>query len=87
MRAGKQDVGGADDAVESGLAGAVAVVEEVLGIGVVDGDDGNFSVPSFSMAFRRMTPVVVSSMVPMMSAARSGASVEQGDQVGSRRPW
>ena len=37
--AGEQTVGGADDAVERGLAGAVAVVEEVLGIGVVDSDD------------------------------------------------
>ena len=35
----QQDVGGADDAVDRALAGAVAVVEEVLGVGVVDGDD------------------------------------------------
>ena len=38
--AGEQHVGGADDAVDGGLAGAVAVVEEMLGLGVVDGDDG-----------------------------------------------
>ena len=37
--AGQQDVGGADDAVQRALAGAVAVVEQVLGHGVVDGDD------------------------------------------------
>ena len=37
---GDQDVGGADDAVEGALAGAVAVVEHVLGVGLVDGDDG-----------------------------------------------
>jgi hypothetical protein len=35
--AGEQDVGGAEDAVEGRLAGAVAVVEQVLGGGVVDG--------------------------------------------------
>ena len=37
--AGDEDVGGADDAVERALAGAVAVVEHVLGVGLVDGDD------------------------------------------------
>ena len=35
--AGDEVVGGADDAVQSGLAGAVAVVEKVLTHGVVDG--------------------------------------------------
>ena len=35
----QQDIGGADDAVDGGLAGAVAVIEEVLGHGIVDGDD------------------------------------------------
>ena len=39
LPAGQQHVGGADDAVDGALAGAVAVVEEVLGLGVVDGDD------------------------------------------------
>ena len=39
LAAGQQRVGGADDAVDRALAGAVAVVEEVLGLGVVDGDD------------------------------------------------
>ena len=39
MRPAMQAVGGADDAVERGLAGAVAVVEEVLGVGVVHRDD------------------------------------------------
>ena len=37
--AGDEDVGGADDAVQRALAGAVAVVEHVLGVGLVDGDD------------------------------------------------
>ena len=39
LPAGQQHVGRADDAVDGALAGAVAVVEEVLGLGVVDGDD------------------------------------------------
>ena len=38
--AGQQHVGRADDAVERRLAGAVAVVEEMLGLRVVDGDHG-----------------------------------------------
>ncbi len=37
---GDEVIGGADDAVEGGLAGAVAVVEEVFTHGVVDGDGG-----------------------------------------------
>ena len=36
-----EDVGGAGDAVKGALARSVAVVEEVLGVGVVDGDDGD----------------------------------------------
>ena len=36
---GQQHVGGAHDAVERGLPGAVAVVEHVLGVRVVDRDD------------------------------------------------
>jgi hypothetical protein len=35
-----QRVGAADDAIHSGLPGTVAVVEHVLGLGVVDGNDG-----------------------------------------------
>ena len=38
--AGDQPIGGPDDAVEGRLAGAVAVVEHVLGHGFVHGDDG-----------------------------------------------
>src|SRR5579863_185918 len=40
FRSSEQEVGGADDAVDGGLSGAVAIVEKMLGIGVVDGDDG-----------------------------------------------
>ncbi len=36
---GEQDVRGPDDPVDRRLAGAVAVVEEVLGVGLVHGDD------------------------------------------------
>ena len=37
--AGEQDVGGAQDAVDRRLAGAVAVVEGALGAGLVEGED------------------------------------------------
>ena len=40
LRSGEQEVGGANDAVDGGLSGAVAVVEQVLGVGIVDRDDG-----------------------------------------------
>src|ERR1051326_953333 len=40
LRSGKQEIGGPDDAVDGGLSGAVAVVEQVFGVGVVDGNDG-----------------------------------------------
>src|SRR6266404_441187 len=39
FEAREQDVGGSNDAVNRGLAGAVTVVEEVLGHGIVHGDD------------------------------------------------
>ena len=39
LATGEQDVRGAQDAVDRRLAGAVAVVEEVLGLGLVDGHD------------------------------------------------
>src|SRR5260221_1210723 len=42
LEAGDEHIGGANDAVERGLAGAVAVVEEMLGHRVVDGDDRIF---------------------------------------------
>src|ERR1700722_1234665 len=42
FEAGEEEVRGANDAVEGGLAGAVAIVEEVLGERVVDGDDREF---------------------------------------------
>ncbi len=40
LRARQQEVGGAHDAVDGGLAGAVAVVEQMLGVGIVHRDDG-----------------------------------------------
>ncbi len=40
LRARQQEVGGAHDAVDGRLPGAVAVVEQVLGVGVVHRDDG-----------------------------------------------
>src|SRR5262249_439177 len=40
FRTGNQRVGAADHAVDRALSGSVAVVEHVLGLGVIDGDDG-----------------------------------------------
>src|SRR5579864_856824 len=40
FRSCKQKVGRANDAIDGGLSSAVAIVEEVLGVGVVDGDNG-----------------------------------------------
>ena len=37
---GPEDVGGTRDAVQRGLAGAVAIVKEVLGVSIIHGDDG-----------------------------------------------
>src|SRR5579863_7054015 len=39
LRTGQEKIGGTDDAVNGGLARSVSVVEEVLGVRVVDGDD------------------------------------------------
>ena len=39
LQASEQHVGGANNSVNGGLAGAVAIVEEVFGHGVVHGDD------------------------------------------------
>ena len=69
---GQQHVGGADDAVDRALPGAVAVVEQVLGLRVVDGHDRVLRARrSLSMARRRITPVVVSSVPPTTPASRS----------------
>src|SRR5271165_3380896 len=40
LRASQQEIGGTDDAVEGGLSRPVTVIEKMLGVGVVDGDDG-----------------------------------------------
>ena len=74
-RARDQQVRGADDAVDRGLARAVAVVEEVLGVGVVDRDDRVAQLACRASARRRMTPVVVSSVPPITSASRSVRSL------------
>ena len=47
LESGEEKIGGANDAVERGLASAVAVVEEMLGLRVVDGDDRIFQCAVF----------------------------------------
>jgi hypothetical protein len=39
LRSCEEEIGGADDAVNRGLPGAVTIVEQMLGVGVVDGHD------------------------------------------------
>jgi len=63
-KAREQQVRGANDAIECGLAGAVAIVEEVFGKRVINGDDRELEGAVLAMARRRMTPVVVSSVPP-----------------------
>jgi hypothetical protein len=65
--AGEKHVRGADDPVDRGLAGAVAVVEEMLRLASFTATIGKPSLPSASRARRRITPVVVSSVPPTIS--------------------
>jgi hypothetical protein len=68
---GQQDVGRADDPVDGALAGAEAVIEEMLGVGVIDGDDRVAKLLVVAMDLSLITPVVVSSVPPMMVSIRS----------------
>src|SRR5579872_6674232 len=70
-RTRNQEVRRADDAVERRLPGSVAVVEHVLRQCVVDRDHGIWKNVVLCIARRRMTPVVVSSHPPIMSASNS----------------
>ncbi len=40
--AGQEDVGGAHDAIDCGLTGAISVVKEVLGLSIVHRNDREF---------------------------------------------
>src|SRR5271165_1329470 len=40
LRTRQQEIRGADDAVDGGLSRPITVIEKMLGVGVVDGDDG-----------------------------------------------
>ena len=46
FRPGNQDIGGAENTINRRLPGAVAVVEEMLGLGIVDRDDRKLQAPS-----------------------------------------
>ena len=77
-----QDVGRAQDAVDGALARAVAVVEEVLGLGLVDRDDREAERAVGGHRPRRMTPVVVSSVPARTSGDLCRPlAVEQRDEV------
>ena len=79
----EQDVGGAQDPVEGGLAGAVAVVEQVLGVGVVDGHDRIGQHPVLLHGLEADDP-----RGRLLGAAHDGGDQlaplleDQGDQVG-----
>jgi hypothetical protein len=66
--AGEHDVGGAVDAVDERVAAAVQVVELALGDRVVDVDRREQQRAGLENSYRRMTPVVVSSVTPLMPA-------------------
>ncbi len=84
LRSGQQEVGGADDAVNGGLPRAVAVIEQVLGVGVVDRDDRELQ-----HAFLRHRAQADDAGGGLFGAAdhaveRVGAlGVQDGDQVGA----
>jgi hypothetical protein len=83
--AGEQAVGRAQDPVDRALAGAVAVVEHVLGRRVsLTAITGQRSTPSRAMARRRVTPLVVSSVPPTIVRGERGvAGVQQAGEVGA----
>ena len=84
LRSGQQEIGRADDAVDGGLSGAVAVVEQVLGVGVVDGDDGELQ-----HAFLRHRAQADDAGGGLFGAADhafegvGALGVQDGDQVGA----
>jgi len=71
VEAGEEDIRRPEDAVDRALPGSIAVIEEMLGVGVVDGDDRVGQDSLAAMLLKRMTPVVVSSVPPMISRIRA----------------
>ena len=84
LRSREQVVGGADDAVESGLARAVAVVEQVFGVRVIDSHDGETE-----DAFLRHGAQTDDAGGGLLGAADNAGEgvlplgMEDGDQVGA----
>ena len=66
----EEHVGGAQDPVHGGLAGAVAIVEEMLGVGVIDRDHGKRQHAFLLHGAEPDHPVVVSSVPPMTFLSR-----------------
>ena len=87
-QAGDQDVRGPDHAIQGRLAGAVAVVEEVLRLRVVDGDD---RVAELSLPLQRLRGGSPRSSSPRCRRAprRAGRSARRGGcrPRRRRRPW
>ena len=81
----EQQIRRADDAVNRGLPGAVAIVEEMFGQSRRSPRSPDISsAPSFAIARRRMTPVVVSSVPPITLGQQIGALfVQRRKQVGA----
>ena len=76
--AADERVGCSVDAIDQRVAATVFVIELALGDRVVDVDGRERSEPSRCMSYKRKTPVVVSSVTPVIPAAifvkRSGSS-------------
>ena len=85
---GEQEVGGADDPVDRGLAGAVAVVEEVLGVGLVDRDDRE---GELALGLERLEPDdagrrLLGAAEDLARAGRDGPCAGRRSRR-PRRPW
>ena len=84
----QQHVRRADDAIQGGLARAIAVVEEMLGHGIVDGDDRELKHP-----IRRHGAQTDDAGGGLFRAADDARQAVRGDPCGwwrpgqRRRPW
>src|SRR5260221_2282297 len=73
--ASQQDVGRAQNGINDTLSGPIAVIKHVLVSDSLTASTGNFRTPSRSILRSRITPVVVSSMPPIMAGMSSVRAV------------